>query len=348
MPIPGVGGIDVSRTGAAVRGLAEPRGLPASLTPRVLFDTAVTSEAAAGLSALFGPTWLHLEPDDVPVRLHGVRLPSLTLAYLDVAAKLTVETPCLPGHQLVLTPTTGRAQVTTRCDTVEITPIHAACPTPGEPLRLTRRTGGPIMIVAIEQDTLRRSADALLGRSLGETITFDLVMDLARDGADRWQTALQLLHAEVARAAGPLDQAVDLVPLESFLVATLLLGHGSSSHEALHHATAVRHSEVLRSVVQHIDDHLDEPLAVSDLAAVADVSVRTLQVQFRESFDQTPTQYVRDRRLDRVRDELQRASTTGRASVTDIALRWGFHHEGRFAAAYRQRFGERPSTTLSR
>jgi AraC-like DNA-binding protein len=33
--------------------------------------------------------------------------------------------------------------------------------------------------------------------------------------------------------------------------------------------------------------------------------------------------------------------------VSEIALRWGFGHFGRFAAEYRRRFGESPSQTLS-
>ena len=34
--------------------------------------------------------------------------------------------------------------------------------------------------------------------------------------------------------------------------------------------------------------------------------------------------------------------------VTTVAMRWGFGHLGQFAAAYRERYGELPSTTLQR
>ena len=33
-------------------------------------------------------------------------------------------------------------------------------------------------------------------------------------------------------------------------------------------------------------------------------------------------------------------------TVNAIAARWGFTHRGRFAAAYRNRYGQSPATTL--
>jgi AraC-like DNA-binding protein len=36
------------------------------------------------------------------------------------------------------------------------------------------------------------------------------------------------------------------------------------------------------------------------------------------------------------------------ATVSDVAARWGFYQFGRFAAQYRQLFGETPSATLRR
>ena len=36
------------------------------------------------------------------------------------------------------------------------------------------------------------------------------------------------------------------------------------------------------------------------------------------------------------------------STVAGIAARWGFGHPGRFATAYRARFGEPPGTTLHR
>ncbi|MGR7000479.1 helix-turn-helix domain-containing protein [Yinghuangia aomiensis] len=49
--------------------------------------------------------------------------------------------------------------------------------------------------------------------------------------------------------------------------------------------------------------------------------------------------------LARAHDDLRGADPAA-TTVTEVSLRWGFAHQGRFAAAYRRRYGVPPSTTL--
>jgi AraC-like DNA-binding protein len=86
--------------------------------------------------------------------------------------------------------------------------------------------------------------------------------------------------------------------------------------------------------------------SIDKLAAACGVARRTLEKHFRRFAGRTPSQVRREVRLDRVRRELLRAQPD--ASVTIIAERCGFNHLGRFAAAYRERYGETPSATLQR
>lgn len=85
------------------------------------------------------------------------------------------------------------------------------------------------------------------------------------------------------------------------------------------------------------------PLTLQDLAAASALSVRGLQSAFARAYGTTPLQYLRDVRLDGARSDLQGGAAT---SVADVARRWQFHHLGRFARTYADRFGERPSQTL--
>jgi len=84
----------------------------------------------------------------------------------------------------------------------------------------------------------------------------------------------------------------------------------------------------------------------ASLAREAGVNERTLQIAFRHHLDMTPTEYLREVRLRRVRDQLQ-AAEPSTATVSETAARWGFTHMGRFSARYQRRFGEYPSETLA-
>ena len=86
---------------------------------------------------------------------------------------------------------------------------------------------------------------------------------------------------------------------------------------------------------------------MSELCAAANASERTLQNAFNDIMGMSPLTYLHRLRLHRARDELRKAKS-GATTVTDVALNWGFWHFGEFSRAYRNCFGEVPSTTLKR
>jgi TolB-like protein len=86
--------------------------------------------------------------------------------------------------------------------------------------------------------------------------------------------------------------------------------------------------------------------SIKELAAACGVAPRTLQKHFRRFVGRTPREVQWALRLERARRDLLLALPD--ASVTDIALRWGFRHLGRFAILYRRRYDESPSATLRR
>jgi transcriptional regulator GlxA family with amidase domain len=80
------------------------------------------------------------------------------------------------------------------------------------------------------------------------------------------------------------------------------------------------------------------------MAELAGVSGRRLQQSFQALVGMTPTEYLRDLRLERVHHDLMEQS--GKGSVGEIAGRWGFVHAGRFSRLYRQKYGRMPSDML--
>jgi transcriptional regulator GlxA family with amidase domain len=104
---------------------------------------------------------------------------------------------------------------------------------------------------------------------------------------------------------------------------------------------------VITRAREFIEANLKEPLAVDAIAGASYASRRTLFRAFVRVLGETPGQYVRRRRLHRIRHDL----ATWPESLCTIAMisnRWGISELGRMAGWYRELFGERPSDTLHR
>ncbi|MBR0650475.1 helix-turn-helix domain-containing protein [Roseomonas terrae] len=87
-------------------------------------------------------------------------------------------------------------------------------------------------------------------------------------------------------------------------------------------------------------------MTMPELAQLCGVPERTLHRHFVAFVGRPPLEHLRRMRLSAVRDAL--LAPDGGATVTRVATGFGFLHLGRFAAEYRQQFGEPPSATLSR
>ena len=100
-----------------------------------------------------------------------------------------------------------------------------------------------------------------------------------------------------------------------------------------------------KSTVELAMSHPDQTLSISDLARQDGVPERTLRTAFQRCYGLSPVEYLRIRRLHQAR-RLLLGSCQDETTVTQIAFGLGFWDLGRFAGAYRQLFGERPSETL--
>jgi AraC-like DNA-binding protein len=69
-----------------------------------------------------------------------------------------------------------------------------------------------------------------------------------------------------------------------------------------------------------------------------------MQQGFREYVGMTPMEFLFDVRLERVHADLTGSASC--ATVSEAATRWGIMHTGRFAAAYRRKYGVTPSESL--
>jgi AraC-like DNA-binding protein len=102
----------------------------------------------------------------------------------------------------------------------------------------------------------------------------------------------------------------------------------------------------IRRVEEWLDAHLAEPIELQRLCEVAGIEARGLRKSFQQRRGMSPMQWVWSRRMSAARMRLM--SAVQGETVTTIALDSGLYHQGRFAVAYRRRYGESPSSTLGR
>ncbi|WP_116613412.1 AraC family transcriptional regulator [Paraburkholderia unamae] len=105
-------------------------------------------------------------------------------------------------------------------------------------------------------------------------------------------------------------------------------------------------SVAFERIKKYILDHLYDDLSPETVAFASNVSLRKMYALFKLHAKESPRSFIQRLKFDRVRADLLNARTSD--SVTEIATRYGFSHLSRFSAAYRARYGELPSHTLSR
>jgi AraC family transcriptional regulator len=97
----------------------------------------------------------------------------------------------------------------------------------------------------------------------------------------------------------------------------------------------------MQRVLDHIDQHIDDDLDLDALSSIAAYSKYHFHRQFTAIFGLSVHRYIQLVRMKRASYRLAYANTQ---SVTDIAMDAGYDAPDAFARAFRQRFGQSPSS----
>ncbi|WP_321937830.1 anthranilate 1,2-dioxygenase regulatory protein AndR [Burkholderia cepacia] len=195
-----------------------------------------------------------------------------------------------------------------------------------------------------EQFFVRVDKHAIVSHTGYDHLQIEPVLDLSRSELLPWLMQLRVMASSPETVA--LAQRDRRIALEfERLVISLLLAGQPHHCQARSGGTALVPRTVKRAEA-YIAEHACEPITLADIALAAGVPVRTLLDGFQRFSRGSPMQLVRERRLEHARDRLRQGRDTDR--VADVALCCGFANLGRFAALYRETFGESPSDTLRR
>jgi AraC-like DNA-binding protein len=316
------------------------------------YQVAATSdhdEACAALESVFQPRRLRLEKTARPARaldlvLNTFPVGEVTVNYISFGCDVRISFE--PENFHVNVPLRGVAESRTgEEERVRATPERGVVFMPGLPGEVDWRGGCAQLCLVFPRHAVRLQLEAMLGRPVRKAIEFAPVMDLRTENGQALLAALRLVERQARCPRGLLDHALAIDNLKRILIDGLLLAQPHNYTDALTRPRPMDTPSAVRQAIELMQSHPEQPWTTSSLASRTAVSVRSLQEGFQRSIGMAPTQYLRDVRLTRVHDDL-RAAAPDLVSVGQVARRWGFLYLGRFAAAYREKFGQSPSVTL--
>jgi len=169
--------------------------------------------------------------------------------------------------------------------------------------------------------------------------TYKLSIDDARFGALREFVSSVFSLLDIARQKALTDQALARASVDR---AYLLLQEQSELY-----LTSARRGDrgrrlfdwQARRVREHIEKNIGDPILVSDLSALVQLSEAYFARAFKRTYGNTPHSYVLGRRVDQASQLL----LNGHASISDIAVECGFTDQAHLCRQFRLRMGQSPA-----
>lgn len=271
--------------------------------------------------------------------------PAMTVGLMSYSGGVRIESACLDGGYQVNIPLDATFR-TANGDDRAVVPAGSAALYRRNEAAVLEGWSRPARLIALKLSGERvlELARERGGRRV-TSLEFPVSIDLRSLRGREWFSLVRILANPLAHEGASLGETCVGEQLERPIIDGLLVLSGVVDHVGGLDDDARDADEGLRSVVEFVDQHAEQHLTVATLASIAGTSIRSLQLAFRATFDQTPLEYVRGVRLERAHTDLSSPSVP-QATVSAVAHRWGFGNVGRFAAAYVERFGEAPKDTL--
>lgn len=210
------------------------------------------------------------------------------------------------------------------------------------------RTFGPNEIAnfTITLDILEPATEALAGKpGTSLLVTHSTIVDGGNVGVSRLR-ALHRILSDAAERCHESDVASPaLFLMRDEVLAVLVKGLAQTNMKPDHRARQLQTRSMAR-IDRHLDDHRMTVVGLQDLCAGTGLPLRTVETIIRSRTGLPALDYLRRRRLAFVREALLKPASG--ATVTSVAMQFGFWHLGRFSQYYFQAYGELPSTTISR
>nr|WP_320133855.1 AraC family transcriptional regulator [uncultured Holophaga sp.] len=281
-------------------------------------------------------------PRAFQARIQTLHLGSIRLSALAFDTEVELAQDPDPRYLLISTQTQGDAEVSYADRTYRGGSGMVVIDSPYAPVLKRFSADSRRIHLRFDTTAVETCCARLLGHSLDRPIHFSPFIPDAAATHRHWLALLQLLLTYVEGDGGRLNPAL-VRSLEDTALVMLLSEHEHSYSEELRSPASWAPGHIRRAEA-FMRAHAGEPLSLAAIADATGISLRGLTQGFRDYRHTSPMRFLQALRLEGARRELLEASPG--ATVAGIAQAWGCPHLGRFASAYRERFGESPSETL--
>ena len=320
-----------------------------------VFRCANLESSRAYLRAAISDHDLRCGAGDVDTALHTADTGRLKLMVLRYGPEVEVRPRPFEGFSLVQIPLRGRTEIESDGHRMEVVPGQSALISPRSQVRLLWSRDCEQLIIRVPHGLIHAAAQARESwrRALtdGPQLLAPVTMINGAPGR-RWNALVQSLIGlaadDAAGACHPawvehneLGVGVFLLAMKHGLTEPACAA-GRGAEAECDRGRAPGRRDPLVPAERYVRSRLCAPIALEDLARAAGVSARTLHVYCKRLHGVGPMEWLRNVRLDVAREKLRQSRG---ARVTDVAMSCGFGHLGRFAAYYRERFGELPRDT---
>lgn len=312
--------------------------------------TTNADEARDAVSHVYLPHYIvggSAQPMDMTLNAFGNE--GVTMGYLTYGAETTVQMPA-PQDYYHLNLTTAGHTAGSRADGRRAETVGGQSGLllmPNRDCKVRWSADAEQIILRFSRSRLENHLSDLLGQRIDDPVELDFGVDLSTARGRSLLASAEFMVAEMNRAGGIADIPLVVDQLESFVMSNLLLAVPNRHSETLATPAPAVSLGRLKPIVDFMEANADEVITPAELARVGYMSIRTLHASFQQVLQATPMDYLRRIRMERVRAELVQNSDP-EVKITELAARWGFYHPSRFAARYRDMYGELPSQTILR
>lgn len=176
--------------------------------------------------------------------------------------------------------------------------------------------------------------------------TFDLTTFTAIEFVPRFSQPDPLIHGIGLALKSELESSRVSSRLYIDSLTTALMSHLLRHYSTQKPISQTYHGGLsnrqLQQIASFVDQHLEQDLALAELAAIVQMSPSYFSSLFKQSVGLTPYQYVIQCRIERAKQLLRQ----GKLSIADVAHSLGFTHQSHLSRHFKRLVGMAPKAFL--